>query len=186
VNGAAQSGSSIITDGWTSGSLSAVPGMKFTIAGVFKVNPSGNHNAYAGTANLLQFTVTQAVTDSTGAATIQFYPPLIPSGQFQNATNAPADNAAITFVGTTGQAFNMALAFQKEAYTAAFIKLHKPGNVMAEVMGGDESGTPGVYIRSIRQWQSSGPYAGYETERMDVIFGFSAQYSDFMSFVILG
>lgn len=186
VNGASQSGSSLITNNWTSSSLALNPGDRFTIAGVYKVNPSGLHTAYSGTANLMQFVVTQSVTDTTGAATLQIYPALIPSGQFQNCSASPANGAAITIAGATGSTCNTAFAIQKEAYTAAFLKLHKPEDVMCEVMGGEESGTPGIYIRSIRQWQSSGPYAGYETERMDVIYGFAAQYADYMSCVVYG
>lgn len=186
VHGANQSGSSLITNNWTSASLSLNPGDRFTIANVYKVNPSGLHTAYTGSANLMQFVVTQSVTDTTGAATIQIYPPIIPAGQFQNCSAYPADGAAITIQGTTGSTCNTAFAIQKEAFTAAFIKLHKPDNVQCEVMGGEESGTPGIYIRSIRQWQSSGPYAGYETERFDVIYGFAAQYADYMAAVIYG
>ncbi len=186
VNGANQTGSSLITNTWTSGSLALNPGDRFTIAGVYKVNPSGNHTTYTGAANLMQFVVTAAVTDTTGAATLQIYPPLIPSGQFQNCSASPANGAAITIAGTTGSTTNTAFAVQKEAFTAAFVKLHKPENVQCVVMGGEESGTPGIYIRSIRQWQSSGPYAGYETERMDVIYGFAAQYADYMATVIYG
>jgi P22 coat protein - gene protein 5 len=185
VNGAGQSGTSLITSGWTSASLSLNPGDRFTVAGCYKVNPSGLRTAYSGSANLLQQVVTQAVTDSAGAATIQCYPGFIPAGQFQNCT-APANNAAITVAGASGASCNTAFYMQKEAYTAAFIKLHKPQDVQSEVMGGAESGTPGIYIRSIRQWQSSGPYAGYETERMDVIYGFAAQYADYMAGVIYG
>lgn len=185
VNGANQSGSSLITNGWNSGSLSLNPGDRFTIAGCYKVNPSGLRTPYSGTANLMQFVVTQSITDTTGAATIQIYPAIIPSGQFQNCTQ-PASNSAITIQGASGSTCNTAFAMQKEAYTAAFLKLHKPMNVECEVVGGAENGVPGVYIRSIRQWQSSGPYAGYETERMDVIYGFAAQYSDYMSVVIYG
>ncbi len=186
VHGASQTGSSLITENWTSASLSLHPGDRFTIAGVYKVNPSGLHTAYTGTANLMQFVVTAAVTDSTGAATFSIYPPLIPAGQFQNCSASPADLAGITIAGTTAATVQTAFAFQKEAYTAAFIKLHKPDNVQCVVMGGSEAGVPGIFIRSIRQWQSSGPYAGYETERMDVIYGFAAQYADYMACVIYG
>lgn len=186
VSGANQSGSSLNFANFTSSSVSVNPGDRFTIAGVYKVNPSGLHTAYTGTANLMQFVITQATTDTTGSGTFQIYPPLIPSGQFQNCSASPADQAAITFAGTTGATCNTAFAIQKEAFTAAFIKLHKPMNVQAEVMGGEEAGTTGIYIRSLRQWQSSGPFAGYETERMDVIYGFAAQYADYMAAVIYG
>lgn len=186
VNGGSQTGSSILTHNWTSSSVSLNPGDRFTLAGVFKVNPSGNRVAYSGSQNLMQFVVTQAVTDSSGSATINFYPPLIPSGQFQNCTASPADGAAVTILGVSGSGCNTAMFMQKDAFTSAFLKLHEPENVNAVVMGGEESGTPGVYIRSVRQWQNSGPYAGYETERMDVIYGFAAQYADYMGGVIYG
>ncbi len=186
VNGSNQSGSSLITGSWTSSSLSLNPGDRFTIAGLYKVNPSGTHTNYTGNQNLFQMTVTQSVTDVTGAATLQIYPPIIPSGQFQNCSGFPTTGAAITIAGATGATVNTAFAIQKEAFTAAFLKLHKPRNVDCEVMGGDEAGTPGIYIRSVAQWQSSGPYAGYETERMDAIYGFACQYGDYMSAVIYG
>lgn len=186
VHGANQSGSSLITQGWTSGSTTLNPGDRFTIAGVYKVNPNGLRTAYSGTQNLMQFVVTQTVSDVTGALTAQIYPALISSGQQQNCSASPADNALITVIGASGATTNTAFAFQKEAFTAAFIKLHKPSNVECEVLGGKEAGAPGIYIRSIRQWQSSGPYAGYETERMDAIYGYANQYSDYFSTVIYG
>lgn len=186
VNGANQSGSSLLTNTWTASSVALNPGDRFTVAGVYKVNPSGLRTSYTGSANLLQFVVTQSTTDSGGAATINFYPALIPSGQSQNASASPANGAAITIQGATGSTCQTAFAIQKEAYTAAFIKLHKPQDVQCVVWGGSEAGTPGIYIRSVKQWQSSGPYAGYETERMDVIYGFAAQYADYMSCVIYG
>ncbi len=185
VNGANQAGTSLITDGWTSSSLSLHPGDRFTLSGTYKVNPSGIHTAYSGTANLMQFVVTQAVTDSTGAATISIYPPIIPSGQFQNCT-PPADNADIVIQGSTGATVNTAFYLQKTAYTSAFINLHKPGNVECTVMGGEEAGMSGFYLRNIKQWQSSGPFQGYETDRTDVIYGFAPQYADYEAGVIYG
>ena len=185
VNGANQSGSSLITNNWTSGSLSLTTVDKFTIAGCYKVNPSGNHNAYSGQQNLMQFAVTQAITDTSGAATIQIYPPIIPIGQFQNCTQ-PANNAAITIAGASGATANTALFMQEEAYTAAFLNLAKPPNTQCTVVGGTEMGTPGIYMRNIQQWQSSGPYAGYNTDRTDVIYGFGAMYADLFSGVVYG
>lgn len=185
VNGSNQSGTSISVRGFT-GTTTLNPGDRLTYSGIQKVNPSGLHNIYSGTANLFQQVVMQTVVDATGTFTVQLYPALVPSGQFQNCSASPTDGTAITIQGASGSLCNTAFSGSKEAYTSAFIKLHKPMNVQCEVMGGEESGTPGVYIRSIRQWQSSGPYAGYETERMDVIYGFAAQYADYMSCVIYG
>jgi len=186
VNGANQAGTSLITNNWTASSVSLGPGDRFTIAGVYKVNPSGNHNTYSGAGSLMQFVVTAPVTDSGGAATLQIYPAIIPSGQFQNCSGYPANGAAITIAGASGTICNTAFAIQKEAYTAAFLKLMKPEDVTGTVEGGKEANAPGVYIRSLKQWQNSGPFAGYETERMDVIYGFAGQYPDYMSCVIYG
>ena len=185
VNGAGQAGTSLVTDGWTSSSLSLHPGDRFSVSGSYKVNPSGTHNAYAGTANLMQFVVTAAITDTTGAATFTIYPAIVPSGQFQNCTPL-ADNAIITIAGASGATCQTAFYIQESAYTAAFLNLHKPSNVECTVMGGSESGTPGIHLRNIRQWQSSGPYQGYETDRTDVIYGFAPQYADYMAGVIYG
>ncbi len=188
VSGANQSGSSITYSGFTASSVSVNPGDRITFAGVYKVNPSGDHTAYTGTQNLFQAVVTAASTDTAGAGTLQIYPPLIPSGPFKNASASPANGAAISFAGASGAQCNTAFAFQKEAFTAAFLKLHKPGNVMCETANSRELGMSdaNINIRSIQQWQSSGPYSGYETERMDVIYGFAAQYADYFATVIYG
>lgn len=186
VNGANQSGSSISIRGFNAGSTTLNPGDRLTFAGVFKVNPNGNRTGYTGTQNLFQVVVTQTVSDSAGTLTAQIYPALIPAGQFQNCTGSPADGAVVTIQGASASTCNTAFAFQKEAFTAAFIKLAKPANVDSVVMGGAEMGFPGIYLRSIGQWQSSGPYAGYNTERMDMIYGFANQYGDYMSAVIYG
>lgn len=186
VSGADQSGSTLSYSGFNASSVSVNPGDRFTIAGLYKCNPSGNRVPYTGVQNLFQMVITASSTDTAGAGTFSFYPPIIPSGQFQNCSGSPANGAAITFAGASGAVCNTAFYHQKDAFTAAFIKLHKPDNVMCEVIGGKEAGTPGIYIRSIRQWQNSGPYAGYETERMDTIYGFAAQYADYMAGVIYG
>ncbi len=186
VNGANQTGSSISIRGFTSSSTTLNPGDRITFAGVYKVNPGGARVAYNGSNALFQAVITQTATDAAGVLTAQIYPALIPSGQFQNASASPADGATVTIAGTTGQIVNTAFAFQEEAFTAAFVHLQKPSNVQVEVMGGAEADTPGVYIRSIQQWQSTGLYAAYQTDRMDVMYGYAAQYADYMATVIYG
>lgn len=190
TNGANQMGSSISIRGWNSGSTTLNPGDRLTFTGVYAVNPQGTRQPYIGTP--FQCVVTQTVSDTTGTLTAQIYPPLIPSGGQQNAyvsTNIGGglpDGTSVTVAGASGTACQTAFAIHPNAYTAAFLKLMKPKTAESEVMGGDEAGTPGVYMRSLRQWQSSGPYAGYETERADVIYGFCAQYADYFSCVIYG
>jgi hypothetical protein len=184
VNGAGQAGSSISIRGFNSSSTTLNPGDRITYTGIYKVNPSGIHNVYTNA--LFQQVVQATVSDSAGVLVPQLYPPMIPAGDFQNCSASPADGIGVQIAGASGATCNTAFAIQSDAYTAAFLKLHKPMNVQCEVLGGEESGTPGIYIRSIRQWESSGPFAGYETERMDIIYGFAAQYADHDSCVIYG
>jgi hypothetical protein len=98
VNGANQTGSSIITDGWSSGASTLNKGDVFTLNGVRMVNPQSRQDI----GKLQQFVVAATVSDTAGAMTITFEPAIVISGPFQNVTNAPADNAPINVAGATG------------------------------------------------------------------------------------
>jgi hypothetical protein len=95
VNGASQTGSSLVTDGW--GTYTLKEGDTFTIGGVNGVNPL----SYADSGLLQQFVVRADLAGST-TATLTISPAIITSGQLQTVTNSPADNATITFTGATG------------------------------------------------------------------------------------
>jgi hypothetical protein len=95
VNGASQTGSSLITDGW--GTYSFKAGDVFTVAGVNAVNPV----SYVDTGDLQQFVVTADLSGSS-TATISISPPIITSGQLQTVTASPANDAVITYLGATG------------------------------------------------------------------------------------
>lgn len=96
VNGGAQTGSTLSVDGAGTYALNA--GDVFYIDGVYSTNPLEQDLSMG---RLQPFTLTQAVSGSS-TATLTFSPAIITSGPLQNVTNAPADNAAITFVGATG------------------------------------------------------------------------------------
>jgi hypothetical protein len=93
VNGAAQTGSTVVTDGWGAGGAALVTGDIVTIGGVYGVNPLSKES----TGRLQQFVLTADVSDAAGAATLSISPSIITTGALQNVTNAPADNAVITF-----------------------------------------------------------------------------------------
>jgi P22 coat protein - gene protein 5 len=97
VNGASQTGSSLVTQAWASGATVLEEGDVFTIAGVFPVNPQN----YVTTGVLQDFVVTSRITDTAGAMTIQIAPPIITSGPLQTVTNSPANGAAIIPRGST-------------------------------------------------------------------------------------
>lgn len=106
VNGAGQTGSSLIVDTGT-GTLNL--GDTFMIAGVFDVHAQTKQNL----PSLQNFTVTAAVTPG-GAGTWAITPEIIATGSEKNVSNVPADNAAITVKGASGTSYAQNLAFSKD------------------------------------------------------------------------
>jgi len=148
VNGAAQTGTNLVTDGWTAAAASRlVQGDVFTIAGVFGVNPQNRQSTGA----LQQFVVTAAVSsDGAGNATIPIFPALTLTGAFQTVTALPADNAAITVVGAASTSSPQGLAFHKDAFTFVSADLQLPRGVdMAARVSDPETG---LSIRMVRQY----------------------------------
>jgi hypothetical protein len=98
VNGANQTGSSLITSGWSSGQTTLRRGDTFTIAGVYTVTPVGHTN----TGQLQSFTVTSDISDTAGAITMSISPSIITSGSLQTVNASPAASAAISVRGASG------------------------------------------------------------------------------------
>lgn len=134
VNGADQSGSSLITDGWTNSAAILNVGDTFTLAGVYEINPQ----SYASTGRLQAFTVTAAATaDGSGNATLAISPAMndgslttvdengdtVSLRAYQNVDALPANNAAITVTGTASTSYRMAHFFHKEAVALAMVEL---------------------------------------------------------------
>jgi P22 coat protein - gene protein 5 len=180
VDGAGQQGSTILTKTWTACSL--VAGDRLTFDGCYEVNPDSRLQVASVKK---QWQITANTVDTAGAATLPIYPAMITSGPYQNCSGSPADGAAINLAGTTGVNYTTAIAMQKGAYTAAFIKLQNPSEYGAKSVVMTDPETK-ITLRMIWQWNSSGPYAGNVTCRMDVIFGIASQYSDYYSCAIYG
>lgn len=131
VNGADQTGSNLVTDGWTA-STSIPAGTKFTVA-VYALDPETK----AIRSWLQGFTVLgtpttdsdgittygPVVADSDGNATLPIYPPIIPlsaSGNEQTVNVSPADNQALTVAGAGGtRPFTAGLVYAPEAFAVA-------------------------------------------------------------------
>ena len=96
VTGAGQTGSTLVTGGWTANITGLLNvGDVFTIAGVDAVNPE----TQVDTGSLRNFVVTAtANSNSSGAASVSIYPPITTSGAFQTVSAAPAAGAAITVI----------------------------------------------------------------------------------------
>lgn len=127
VNGANQSGSSLVTDGWTAAAATRLRrGDVFTIANVFAVNPQNRQS----TGQLRQFVCTaDGVSDGSGNMTISISPAIVTSGQYQTVNAAPADNALLTIVGNANTVTPQNLAFHRDAFTLATADLLLPGGV---------------------------------------------------------
>ena len=122
VNGASQTGSSLVTDGWTSGSSTLNEGDVFTIADVYAVNPQNRQS----TGQLQDFVVTATISDTTGDKTIAISPAITTSGAYQTVDSSPANNAAITVKGTASTAYPQNLAYHKDAFVLGCADLYLP------------------------------------------------------------
>lgn len=166
VNGAAQTGSTLVTDGWAAaGTLKK--GDVFTLAGVYGVHPE-TKQAYG---YLQQFVATSdATADGGGAMSISIYPAITTSGAFQTVSGSPADNAAITVMGTASTAYGVNLAFHKNAFTFATADLEDVSQYGA---WGAREVYDGISMRIARQYA-----IGTDTvpTRIDVLYGYTALY----------
>jgi hypothetical protein len=127
VNGAAQTGASLITNGWTASIANLLrAGDVFTIAGVFAVNPKSRQSTQA----LQNFVVTANVSsDAGGNATIGISPAITVTGPYQTVTASPANGAAITVKGTASTAYAQNLAFVRDAFGLVTVPLELPQGV---------------------------------------------------------
>src|SRR5206468_12130841 len=64
-----------------------------------------------------------------GAGDISFSPAMVSSGAKQNVSALPADNAAITIVGTASTNYGQSLVYHKDAFTFATADLVMPKGV---------------------------------------------------------
>lgn len=179
VNGASQTGTTLILDG-ASNSITnwAVVGDVFSIAGVYAVNPQTRQS----TGQLQQFRVMAAAdSDGSGNVTLTFTPAIVPSGQFQNVSNAPADNALVN-IWDTAAAGQSALSgitaacnmvWDKQAF--AFVSF--PGEVPQGVDKAYAESAPdtGVSLRFVRDFVT---LSDQWTNRFDVYYGMAPLYQE--------
>ena len=171
VNGANLTGSTIAVDGWAAGASTLNRGDKFTIAGVFSVNPV----SYTSTARLQQFVVTATTSDVAGEmATLPISPSIITSGQLQTVSNSPANNAVVTVLGATSPtAGTLATTVSPQSllYTKDFGVLASADLVMPQ--GGADAkrisdSEMGMSIRWVQQYQIG---SDQNDSRFDILIG---------------
>jgi hypothetical protein len=112
----AQTGASLITDGWTVTSTVLKVGDIFTIDGCYAVNPQTK----SALSYLQQFVVTaDTVTDGSGNSTIAISPAIVASGPFQNVSTPAANNKAITVLGASTAVGQQSIGFHRDAFMLA-------------------------------------------------------------------
>jgi len=162
---------SVITDGNASSATTYQAGDIFTIANVYEINPQN----YTSTGQLMQLTVTQAVTSSGVNATINFSPALIATGPNANVDALPVDDAPIIPLGstiTTGSgtwtatATREGLIFHPDAFVLGFV------DADADLPGADVSMVSddqlGFSLRYARQWNAA---TDQKISRVDCFYG---------------
>ena len=179
VNGAGQTGTSLITNGWSNNINPLLNvGDVISIAGVFAVNPQSRLT----TGSLQQFVIQAlATSDGSGNSTLTIYPALVPTGQFQNVSASPASGALINVYDTaaagqsalSGLSTPQALLFEKQAF--AFVSF--PGDVPDGVDMGYEERAPevGVSLRFVRIFDG---YRDVWVNRFDVYYGIAPLYAE--------
>lgn len=153
---------SLITNGWTAAAAArVVVGDVFTIAGVFDVNPVTK----APLPFLKQFVVkANGSSDGSGNLTMTIAPQIITTGAFQNVTAAPANSAALTFVGTANTAYRNSLFFDKNAFALCMVPMVKPpGAVDCSRVSKN-----GISVRVIPYYDGTNDVSNW---RLDCIFG---------------
>jgi len=151
------------TDGWTNSTTGILKaGDVFTIAGVYAVNPVTK----ATQPFLRQFVVTADADSgaSTGPAALTISPAIIISGAFQTCSAAPADNAAITVLGSGSTGYRQNLVFSKNAFALVTVPLVAPPGAV-EV--GRQS-YKGLSVRVIPIYDGTNDVSKF---RLDVLYG---------------
>lgn len=174
VNGANQTGTSLITDGWASGASTLNKGDVIQIAGVYAANPQN----YSSTGRLQDFVVTQTISDTTGAMTISISPSIIPAtsgSALATVTASPADDAKIFVLGstiTTGAGALTAtvspqsLVYHPEAFILAMADLD--GELDGATVARVAPKALNVSLRYVRQYSAQ---TDQKMARIDCLYG---------------
>jgi len=175
VNGAAQNvaydGSNqqnLVTDGWTATTGSLKKGDVFTIAGVFAVNPVTK----AVLSYLQQFVAkADATADGTGNMTLSVSPAIITTGPYQTVSAAPADNAAITNLGSNSTGYPQNVVFDRNAFALAMVPMELPEGAVSPA----RETYKGLSVRVIPYYDGTNDLGNW---RLDILYGVKSIYPD--------
>jgi hypothetical protein len=154
----AQTGSTIIVD---TGTKTLKKGQVVTFAGTYDVHPESK----ATRSELKQFALTaDAAATST---TLSVYPAVVASGPRQNVSQAIANNATVTPLGSASTTYKQSLLFQKGAFAFASADLEMPDDVSSKYKG--RQVMDNISMRTLQQYEI---VKDRFLTRLDVLYGF--------------
>lgn len=165
---------SLITDGWANSTAVIKAGDVFTLAGVNAVNPVPGEGSTGkdDTGFLQQFVaLNDGTSDGSGNLTITISPPIITSGPYQTVTAAPANNAAITMVGTEATAYKQNLVFHRNAFALVTCPLELPRSAAFKA----RETYKGLSLRVVEDYDIDNDE---EIIRIDILYAKKAIYPD--------
>jgi hypothetical protein len=145
-------------------------GEVFTVAGVFNVNPQSR----ISTGQLKNFVVTASSTPTTSTWTLNFTPPIVTSGPYQNVTGPMSTGAGITWLtGTTSAQITGAenLAFSRDAFGLVMVPLEIPQGVDFA----SRETYRNISMRAIRAYDINNDV--FPT-RIDILYGTTTYYDE--------
>lgn len=151
-------------DALTTTTGTAKKGDKFTIDGVYAVNPVSKETL----SFLQEFVVNaDATANGSGAATINISPAIIVSGPFQTVSAAPADNAGINLAGS--HVAN--LAFHKNAFGLVTVPLELPDGASFKARESHN----GYSVRVVKDYDID---TDEDVIRLDILYGVKTLYPE--------
>ena len=142
-------------------------GTKISFPGVFAVNPQSRQS----TGTLAQFVITADL--AAGATALPISPAIVPSGAFQNVSNATTA-ANFTIFGTASGAYNANVAYHKDAFTLAMVPMWAPPGGKGVIDVAQET-YKGFTIKVTEFYDGVNDNS---IMRLDVLFGWAATYPE--------
>jgi len=167
VDGASQTGDTLLSNGWKSGAATLKKGDIFTVAGVYAVNPKTGES----TGTLRTFTVTADITSTLAVIDIPIYPSIVATGAYATVDSTPANDAAITMIGVESTQYPINLAFHTDCFTLAV----RPLEIPSSVAWGARESYDGLSVRVIKAYDIA---EDQEILRFDLLYGVLTQYPE--------
>lgn len=171
VDGANQTGSSILLKGFTAAAASRLKeGDVLQFAGCNEINPLN----YQSVAKLKDFTCTADQSSSAGGAvTVTISPALITAGPLATCTASPADSAAVTIFGSASAYANLStpqgLVYHPEAFALVMADLELPGGLWVSERLSNK--ILGISIRFLKGYDIM---SDVSPARVDILYGWAA------------